>query len=139
MKFFTSLIAAGVILFIGCKSVSSDQKYVPLPPDTIKTPILYIAGKEGIRLDVAIRIGIDSMMFVDKDSLTKVKIKSRYFQYFLPLTDTVRGKDGKVLPPDSTGKYQFRTQYYPFWPGNIVRDMNINIDSVIKNFKPKMN
>ena len=132
MKQLSALITLFFILSCGNKSETSFKKS---PTDTIKTLAIYSKGKDGIAYDVVYRIGVDSLMFVDMDSTTKKKKWSRYYKYFIPINDTARNEKG-IPQKDSLGKYQSGIRYYPFYPGAIIKDVNINIDSLVKNYKP---
>lgn len=109
------------------------EKYTPYPPDTIKTPVLYysVPYKE-YKLDALIRVGVDSTTYVDQDSLTKKKVRGRVYTYYEPFIDSSRGPDGKPLF-DSSGAAKTRILHVPILSSNVVRDMNINTDSLIKS------
>lgn len=121
-------------ILISCKTSIKDS-FKHTPNDTTKVFLVYSQGKDGIRYDVGFRVGVDSLMYVDTDSSTKVKKWNRYRMYFAPIIDTIRDAKG-IAVRDSTGKYNFRTIYYNVYSGAIIRDVNINVDSLVKNYKP---
>jgi hypothetical protein len=126
---------AGLIL-IGANCGGGSQTFKHQPNDTIKTLALWWEGKNGFKYDVVYRITIDSLAFVDKDSTTKVKKWTRIPTYYIPITDTIRDSNKKPVKDSITGQYKFKTGYWPFYSGGIVRDFSINIDSLTKNYKP---
>lgn len=92
--------------------------------DTVKTLAIY-KTPAGYRYTDVYKVSMDSFMFFDQDSATKVKKWDRFQQYFVPRVDTLIGAD-------SLGKPKLQTNYYPVPSSIIIKDMNINIDSLLK-------
>lgn len=116
-----------VVLAIGCGGGASFRHS---PPDTITTIVVY--GAEGsYRYGEVRRISIDSFMFADVDSSTMKKKWTRHRIHELPFPDTIKEKGVVVM--DSTGKKpKMGVRWVMIYPQFVVRDMNMNIDSLIK-------
>jgi len=105
------------------------------PPDTIMTLLVY--KNNGIKWDLGYRLRKDSFMFVGIDSLTQKKGWARYSEYFVPLIDSLRDKDGKVLIDSVSQKPKVQLRYYPCPINLILADLNKNLDSLSRANPPK--
>lgn len=121
-----------VVIFVGCNSGS--VIYKPQPPDTIRTLAIYKVSE--LRYDVLYRIGKDSMMFVDKDENTKKKQMGRWLDYYYPVPKVKMDSAGKPAV-DKAGKNIYYTSYDPLPKENLIKDFNINIDSLVKIHSPQ--
>lgn len=133
MKKVVIVPLAFVVILFSCKSGGSNFKHSK--SDTIKSWAIYDLQQQGVRSTDVYTISHDSMYFVDKDSTTKVKKWARAKDYFVPQVDTV--KVAGVIQLDTLGKPKLTTNYYPIPPSWVVRDMNINIDSLQKEWVKK--
>jgi hypothetical protein len=127
-----SLFAAYVLM--GCNRNKPTQAFKHSPSDTIMTLLVY--KNNGIRWDMGYRIRKDSFMFFGVDSVTQKKNWTRYAEYFVPLIDSLRDKEGKALF-DSTGKAKTQLKYYPCPANLIFGDMNLSLDSLSRANPPK--
>jgi hypothetical protein len=118
-----------LLFFFSCKNNSSSFK--KSNSDTVKTILLYKLPQQGLKYSDVFRIGKDSQMFVDKNSTTKVKKWSRFYQYFIPQSDTVK-INGVVQKDSATGFVKMQTNYYPLPEQLVVKDMWVNLDSLFK-------
>lgn len=130
MKRIILALTIFTVLLTSCGSKSSSFK--PSPSDTMRTALLFYSDiYRQVRYDIAFRVGVDSVTFVDVDNATKKKQKTRVHLYYEPIGDTLR--DNNNLPiRDSLGNYKIATQWRILNPSNIVHDANINIDSLLK-------
>lgn len=117
-----------LLFFFSCKNNSSSFK--KSNSDTVKTILLYKLPQQGLKYSDVFRIGKDSQMFVDKNSTTKVKKWSRFYQYFVPNADTffVNG----IAQKDSLGYIKMVTNYYQLPEQLVVKDMWVDLDSLLK-------
>ena len=121
-----------VVIFGACNS--GGEVYKRQPTDTIRTLAIYKTNEP--RYDILFRVGKDSLIFVDVDSTVKKKSLSRWFDYYYPVVKIRLDSLGKPIL-DSLGKNTFYTSYDPLPKENIIKDFNINIDSLVKIHSPQ--
>lgn len=81
--------------------------------------------------DIVFRVSKDSFMFSLMDSTTLKKSWVRAKDYYIPIVDTVRNADGS-LGLDSIGRPKIATQYILINSAAVIKDMDIDLDSIIK-------
>lgn len=120
-----------LLVLFSCSSKSDNNKFVHSAPDTIRTLALYMRGPGKPMYDVVFRVSKDSFMFSLMDSTTLKKSWVRAKDYYIPIVDTVRNADGS-LGLDSIGRPKIATQYILINSAAVIKDMDIDLDSIIK-------
>ena len=125
MKYFLFLVLLGGM--VSCNS--GGEVYKRQPTDTIRTLAIYKTNEP--RYDILFRVGKDSLIFVDVDSTVKKKSLSRWFDYYYPVPKLIVDSTNKPIL-DSAGNKRYFTSYDFLPKENLIKDFNINIDSLLK-------
>lgn len=120
------------LFFISCNS--GNDGYKRRPTDTIRTLAIYKLNEP--KYDILFRVGRDSLFYVDKDSLTKKKQLSRWYDYYFPMVRVKMDSLGKPMK-DSSGKEILYTSYELLPLQYLIKDFNTNIDSLVDIHMPK--
>ncbi len=129
------LLLSTLFLIISCNN-NTDGGYHKKPVDSMVTLTVGDWGDGVLRFGKMRRIDKDSFFEVQVDTLTKKKKWSRWHDWKIPMVDTVKGVDGKPLK-DSLGRFRFEENWYLLKNPTIIRDFNVDVDSINLNYKPK--
>lgn len=119
------LIAISTVLLIVLLSCTNSARYKPQPADTTKTLAAYV--RDSIPT-------VDFIYRVTKDTANlsaEPIVRGRDTTYYVPVTLPMLDSAGKVML-DQSGKPINMLTYVPTKRAAVIRDFNVNVDSLLK-------
>lgn len=133
MKKAIAVLSLISIIILSCGTSSDNYKHSA--PDSVTTVTLYANRAGVLSLDWTVRITQDSFRVLDadtsKDAIVQKRSWGRVTTYYIPILDSIRGKDGKPLA-DSLNKFQKELIWIPHDTKFIVKDFEFTRPFTLK-------